>query len=36
MLEVMVTNYRIVDTIFEKHGVDEDEQNHAVIKYNLS
>jgi hypothetical protein len=25
MIEAMIANARIVDTIFEKHGVDEDE-----------
>ena len=35
MIEGMVANARIVDTIFEKHGVDEDEQTHAVLKYGL-
>jgi hypothetical protein len=35
MIEGMVANARIVDTIFEKHGVEEDEQTHAVLKYGL-
>jgi hypothetical protein len=35
MIEGMVANARIVDIIYEKHGVDDEEQNQAVIKYNL-
>ncbi len=35
MIEGMVANARIVDTIFEKHGVEEEDQMHAILKYNL-
>jgi hypothetical protein len=35
MIEGMVANARIIDTIFEKHGIDEDEMNQATLKYNL-
>ena len=35
MIEGMVANARIIDIIFEKHGIDEDEMNQALLKYNL-
>ena len=35
MIEGMVANARIVDTIVEKHGVEEEDQMHAILKYNL-
>ena len=35
MIEAMIANARIVDTIFEKHGIDEDDQMHCVLKYKL-
>jgi hypothetical protein len=35
MIEAMIANARIVDTIFEKHGVDEEEMTHSVLKYKL-